>query len=124
MKRRLTATPLILVLSFAALPARALDTLVPDSGVSGPGGAKFNVAVRNDTGQSVRFELRPKSAEWTTYTLSPNEKAIYSCLGCEGAFEISVNTAGTVVTYGITTGNLYAIRENDSRHIYDVYQVQ
>ena len=96
-----------------------VNTLVPDSGV----GSKYNIAIRNDTGQPVQFQLRPKDADWTTYTLPAGEKGVYSCTGCGGAFEIRISTAGTVVDYTIMTGALYAIRVNAERQVYDVYKI-
>jgi hypothetical protein len=115
-----------LVLFHVADSAGAVDTNteVPDTGIPRQGAMKFNVSVRDETTESVQFQLRPKGAEWTTYTLSSGEKGVYSCVGCGGTFEITISTAGTVVTYDIATGGLYAIRVNDSRRVFDVYKIQ
>jgi hypothetical protein len=114
---------LVLTVLTASVAAAKLSTLVPESGVPAQGNPKFNITVRNEADQAIQFLLRPKGAIWSTYTLSPGEKGVYSCSGCGGDFEISLSTAGTVVTYDIATGKLYAIRVNDARHIYDIYVV-
>ena len=122
MKRQLLIVSFVLA-SITTGPAVAVNSLVPDNGVPSLGDTKFNVAVRNETAQSLQFLLRPKAATWQTYTLSPGEKGVYSCFGCGGMFEIRISTAGTVVSYDIVTGNLYAIRVNDDRRIFDVFKV-
>jgi hypothetical protein len=101
-----------------------VETLVPDSGVPEQGAAKFNVSIRNATTLPVRFILRPKGATWTTYSLSPGEKGVYSCIGCGGTFEVSVSTDGNVVTYDVTAGVSYDIRINSTRHIFDLYRTE
>jgi hypothetical protein len=123
-ERWILFTALTLASMVVAGSAAAQDTIVPDTGAPSQGQIKFNISVLNQTGQAIRFLLRPKAATWTEYTLSPGEKGVYSCTGCGGTFEISLSTGGTVVTYDIATGNLYAIRLNDTRNIFDVYHVQ
>ena len=123
-ERWILFTALTLAFMVTAGSATAVNPMVPDTGTPSQGEMKFNISVLNETGQPIRFLLRPKGATWTEYTLSPREKGVYSCVGCGGTFEISISTAGTVVTYDIVTGNLYAIRQNDARNIFDVYQVQ
>ena len=109
-----------LLLLCAGADARAQDTVVPDIGAGG----KFNVSIINEASQTVRFQLRPKAGTWTEYALEANEKSVYSCEDCGGDFEISIRTGETVVSYSIRTGNLYAIRPNDDRRIFDVYALQ
>jgi hypothetical protein len=107
-----------------ATTAAAQYTITPDTGVPGPGGEKFNVAIVNQASSPVRFVLRPKAGQWADYTLAPSEKSIYSCYGCGGSFEITIRTAGTTVSYDITTGKVYAIRVNPTRNVFDVYELQ
>jgi hypothetical protein len=122
--RRWLISAVLAVATLAArLAAAEVSTLVPDNGPQTPGGTKFNVSVRNEAAQPLQFQLRPKGGTWTTYALSPNEKGVFNCSGCNGAFEISISTGGTVLTYDLSTGTLYAIRVNDVRRIFDVYQV-
>jgi hypothetical protein len=93
----------------AMAPVTALDTQVPETGA---GGAKINIAIINDTEATIRFSLRPRAATWTNYELSAGEKGVYSCVGCGGDFEISVSTAGNIISYNLSASNLYAIRIN------------
>jgi hypothetical protein len=101
--------------------AIALDTQVPEGGA---GEAKFNISIINDTAQLIQFSLRPKGASWSNYELSASEKGVYSCVRCNGDFEISVRTAGNLVSYNISATNLYAIRMNSDRNLYDVYKIK
>ena len=109
-----------LLLLCASVDVRAQDTAVPDLGA----GEKFNVAIVNQASETVRFQLRPKAGTWTEYALGANEKSVYSCQSCSGDFEISIRTGETIVVYSLKTSNLYAIRPNDDRRIFDVYALQ
>jgi len=100
------------------------NTQVPEGGLQGPGGAKFNVSIVNETQQQIQFLLRSKEGAWANYSLEPNEKGVYSCFGCNGQFDFSMNTNGVVVSYQVLSGNLYAIREDASRRIYDVFRTE
>jgi hypothetical protein len=120
---RRAPTAFALAMFAAGAAAADVNTLVPDTGASPTGQQKFNVAVQNQTTESIEFVLRPAGGAWTTYTLSPGEKGVFNCFGCAGKFEIRLSTAGTIVTYDLVTGTPYAIRINDARHIYDIYRV-
>jgi hypothetical protein len=115
---RLLAAAFILLLGTDEI-GRA-QTMLPDVGA----GQKFNVAIVNQTEQKIGFILRPKDMDWTNYQLQSGEKAAYSCTGCGGDFEIKIRTGDTVVSYSIKTGNLYGIRWNEEKHIFDIYVLQ
>ncbi len=99
--------------------AAAPETLVPDTGP----GTMFNIAIVNQTNHSVKIAVRPKGGAWASHDVAAGEKPIYSCQGCNGRFEVSIQTAGTTVTYDLNSGTLYAIRVNSQRDIFDVYSV-
>jgi len=118
---RALGAALAIVLVCAGNDAWAQNTIVPDTGA---GQDKFNVPIVNQSGQTVRFLLRPESGAWTEYALSAGEKSIYSCRGCGGNFEIQIRTGDVTVSYVIRTGTLYAIRPNPDKGIYDLYALQ
>jgi hypothetical protein len=122
---RLSGTAFIFLLLCTGTVARAqTNPLIPDTGASGTGEEKFNVSVVNQTQQAINFVLRPKEGTWTEYVLQTGEKSVYSCIGCGGDFEIKLRTGEIIVSYSIRTGNLYGIRLNDEKNIFDVYVLQ
>jgi hypothetical protein len=115
-----------LVVAAALAPLRlaaAQSTMVPEGGAPGTGGTKFHVSISNQSPHAVRFLLRPKDGSWSEYTLDKDQRSAFSCLGCGGTFQISISTAGTVVSYDLKAGQPYLIRLNPTRNIFDVYRV-
>jgi hypothetical protein len=115
---RLLAAAVILLIGTDGIGCA--QTMLPDVGA----GQKFNVAIVNQTEQKIGFILRPKDGDWTNYELQSGEKSAYSCTGCGGDFEIKIRTDDKVISYSIKTGNLYGIRWNEEKRIFDIFVLQ
>lgn len=79
----------------------------------------------NEGDRPLHFAIRQPRAAWSSYTVGVGQSTSISCDGCgAGALEFSMTTEGYEVRYGLDTGKRYALRWNESRHIWDVYYVR